>query len=71
MQFAAGEPPLLYVDVTVTAGTVERIPVWRDSDLAAVAEEFSQKHALPKKMAKRLERLMEEQRKAISEVLNK
>ena len=67
--YAAGEPPLLYVDVTVTAGTVERLPVWRDSDLGVLAAEFADKHGLPKKMAKRLEKLMEEQRTAIGEVL--
>ena len=53
----------------MTAGTVERLPVWRDSDLAVVAAEFAEKHALPKKMAKRLEKLMEEQRTAIGQVL--
>ena len=63
--FSTGEPPLLYVDVTVAAGSVERLPVWRDSDLSALAADFAEKHALPRKMARRLEKLMAEQRDAI------
>jgi hypothetical protein len=63
--FQAGEPPLLYVDVTVAAGNVERLPVWKDSDLSAVAAGFAEKHELPRKMARKLEKLMAEQRDAI------
>jgi len=58
LTFPAGEPPLLYVDVTVSAGSVERIPVWRDSDLTVLASEFALKHGLTKKMARRLERMI-------------
>ena len=63
--FPSGEPPLLYVDVTVSAGTIERIPVWRDSDLIALSSDFALKHGLNRKMSKRLERLMAAQREAV------
>lgn len=58
LTFPAGEPPLMYVDVTVSAGTVERIPVWRDSDLKGLAAEFAAKHGLTRKMARRLEKMI-------------
>ena len=64
--FPSGEPPLLYVDATVAEGSVERLPVWRDSDLSELAGDFAEKHALPRKMARRLEKLIAEQRDAIA-----
>ena len=57
--------PLMYVDVTVSADRVERIPIWTDSDLPTVAADFAAKHGLPKRMAKRLERMMETQRNGV------
>ncbi len=58
----AANPPLLYVDVTVASGNVVRIPVWRESNLELVSVDFAEKQSLPKKMARRLLKLMEEQR---------
>lgn len=42
-----------------------QVPVWRDSDLAAVAAEFAGKHGLPRKVARRLERMLTAQRDAV------
>ena len=54
-----GGPPALYVDVTISAGSVERIPVWRHSDVAQLAVAFAAKHGLSAKLGKRLEKMIE------------
>jgi hypothetical protein len=41
------------------------MPVWRDSDLPALAADFASKHGLQPKMARRLERMLAEQRAAV------
>jgi len=58
-------PPLLYVDVAISAGHSERVPLWRDTDCGDVAAAFAQKHALAPKVATKLARLLEAQRTAI------
>jgi hypothetical protein len=51
-------PPAMYVDVTVSQGSVERIPVWKSSDVRQLAADFAAKHSLSGKLAKRLERMI-------------
>ena len=51
-------PPAMYVDVTVSQGSVERIPVWKTSDVRQLAADFAAKHNLSSKLAKRLERMI-------------
>lgn len=59
-------PPLMFVDIAVTPELTERVPVWRDSDLGALAAAFVDKHGLPKKMARRLERMLATQRDSVT-----
>jgi len=51
-------PPAMYVDVTVSQGSVERIPVWKSSDVRQLAADFAAKHNLSAKLAKRLEKMI-------------
>ena len=42
-----------------------QVPVWRSSDLGALAASFAEKHKLPPRTARRLERMLEAQRDAV------
>jgi hypothetical protein len=42
-----------------------QIPVYRHSDVAQLAAAFAAKHGLPKKMTRRLEKLLAAQRDAV------
>lgn len=41
--------------------------MYADSDLAALAASFAAKHGLPRKMARRLERMLAAQRDAVAQ----
>ena len=47
--------------MTISAGSVERIPVWHSSDVRGVATAFAAKHNLSAKLAQRLERMIEQE----------
>ena len=60
-----GRPPLLFVDVAISATVSDRIPLWLDTDVNAAAAGFAVKHGLSEKMCLRLARMLATQRDAL------
>jgi hypothetical protein len=65
LTFPVTQPPLMYVDIAITPALVDRVPVWADTDLTALAIEFTARHDLAPKMTRRLERMLRQQREAV------
>lgn len=55
---SARGPPLVFVDLQLSASGSERIPLWRTTDVAQLATELATRHRLPDAMRVRLQSLL-------------
>ena len=58
-------PPAVYVDVALSKERTQRVPLWRHSDVAAVAATFAAEHGLKASKARKLEVILQQQLQAV------
>ncbi len=57
--------PAVYVDVSLSKERTQRVPLWPDSDVAAVAAAFAAEHGLKASKAKKLQAILQAQLDAV------